>query len=87
MSENPPTPLELPEAQLSVGEIADALGIKPTTVSNYATRGYMPTPDGYVGRTPWWWESTVREWVSNRPGLAWRKGQRSSTPEGASDEA
>lgn len=65
----------LPEAQVSVGELSASTGLKPTTLSNYARRGYMPAPDGHVGRTPWWWKSTVDTWLANRPGQAWRKGK------------
>lgn len=28
----------------------------------------MPPEDGYEGRSPWWWESTIIEWLNNRPG-------------------
>lgn len=28
----------------------------------------MPEPDGYTRRSPWWYESTIRRWLDNRPG-------------------
>lgn len=60
--------------QLSVTDVAERAGLKPTTVSNYASRGFMPRPDGHIGRTPWWWEHTITDWLKSRPGQGWRKG-------------
>ena len=64
-------------AQWSVAEVAAHLDIKPRTVTAYTTRGQMPAPDGYVGRTPWWWETTITTWQAKRPGAgvrAWGRG-------------
>lgn len=30
--------------------------------------GDLPAPDGYVGQSPYWNESTIRHWEENRPG-------------------
>ncbi|WP_345476848.1 hypothetical protein [Nesterenkonia rhizosphaerae] len=27
----------------------------------------FPEPDGYDMRSPWWWESTIREWMDKQP--------------------
>ena len=48
--------------QLSVADVAEMRGVKPRTITAYLARGQMPAPDGRVGRSPWWWESTVRDW-------------------------
>jgi len=46
----------------SVAEVAAYLGVLPGTVPAYASRGQMPQPDGYVGRSPWWRPETIRTW-------------------------
>ena len=48
--------------QWSVADVAAHLGIKSSTVTAYLARGQMPAADGYVGRSPWWWDRTIREW-------------------------
>lgn len=50
---------------LSRGEVADRLGV---TVSALATSLHreqfdrVPEPDGRLGRSPYWYEATVRRW-------------------------
>ena len=60
--------------QLSTHDVAALLGVKPATVSGYRFRGTMPPPDGKLGKTAWWWETTIDEWRKTRPGQGWRKG-------------
>lgn len=50
------------EQQWSVAEVAAYLGVKSRTVTAYLARGQMPPADGRVGRSPWWWDRTIREW-------------------------
>lgn len=50
------------DRQWSVTDVAAHLGVKPRTVTAYLARKQMPTPDGRLGRTPWWWETTIRSW-------------------------
>ena len=50
------------DRQWSVTDVAAHLGVKPKTVTAYLAREQMPAPDGRLGRTPWWWESTIRSW-------------------------
>ena len=52
--------------QWSAAEVADYLGVVPSTVTAYKSRGQMPRPDGQTGRTPWWRPETIRAW---RPSL------------------
>ena len=40
------------------------------SVTTAVRRGSLPKPDGYVGRSPWWWSSTLDEW--QRPGRTGR---------------
>lgn len=60
--------------QLSTQDVAARLGVKPATVSGYRHRGYMPKPDGKLGKTVWWWEATIDAWQAARPGRGWKKG-------------
>lgn len=48
--------------QWSVADVATYLGVKPRTVTAYIAREQMPSPDGRVGRSPWWWADTIRKW-------------------------
>jgi len=48
--------------QWSVAEVAAHLGVTPSTVTAYLSRGQMPQPDGRVGRSPWWHPETIRAW-------------------------
>lgn len=52
--------------QWSVADVAEHLGVSPATVRSYAARGQMPAPDGRIGRSPWWWSTTITQW--DRPG-------------------
>lgn len=66
--------------QLTSAEAARVAGIKPKTWTSYVSRSkdrapsrrLAPAPDGRLGRTPWWWESTVLWWMSRRPGSGTR---------------
>lgn len=60
---------------LSTQDVAERLGVKPATVSGYRHHGYMPKPDGKLGKTVWWWEATIDAWQASRPGRGWKKGQ------------
>ena len=48
--------------QWSVADVANYLGVKPRTITAYHARGQMPPADGRVGRSPWWWSTTIRQW-------------------------
>lgn len=48
--------------QWTTPDVAAYLGVGDSTVSAYRSRRQMPAPDGQVGRTPWWWEATIRAW-------------------------
>lgn len=41
-------------------EVAIHLNIRPALVRSYTARAQIPAPDGYLGRTPWWWPETIR---------------------------
>lgn len=60
--------------QMTIDDVAAACGVKPATISSYASRGQMPAPDGRTGRTPWWHESTIASW--DRPGRGARTDRR-----------
>lgn len=46
----------------TVGDVADYLDVRTSTVRAYVARGQMPAPDGRIGRTPWWRAATIRGW-------------------------
>lgn len=50
-------------------DIADLMGwSRADTVTLYLSRGAMPRPDGYLGRTPYWKRSTITRWAEKRRG-------------------
>lgn len=49
---------------LTLTEVADALGLSPSTLTAYRCRGRMPQPDAQYGRTPLWKPTTIRAWRS-----------------------
>lgn len=68
------------EGFLTTDQLAERLGIQRSSVYRYRTRGDIPEPDEYVGRTPLWSAKSVDAWLEQRPGHGWRKGRRTSTP-------
>lgn len=48
-------------------DIARMIGVKPQTVRVYRKGGELPDPDGFIGRTPWWWRSRIAAWQAARP--------------------
>lgn len=63
------------DGYLTSDQLADKLGIKRGSVHRYRTRGDIPQPDEYVGRTPLWKETSIDAWLTERPGQGWRKGK------------
>lgn len=55
------------DRQLSLGEFATLAGAQPQSFHNYHAQGRLPEPDGKIGRTHWWWASTARRWLRERP--------------------
>jgi predicted DNA-binding transcriptional regulator AlpA len=64
------------EGFLTSDELAAHLGIQRSSVHRYRTRGDIPEPDQYVGRTPLWAVASVDAWLKDRPGHGWRKGKK-----------
>jgi hypothetical protein len=58
--------------QLTFDEAAALARLPVQTLRTYRTRDTFPAPDGYLGRTPWWYRSTVLHWLEVRP----LRGQR-----------
>ena len=56
--------------QLDRAATAARFGIQPASVTVEVRRGSLPKPDGYVGRSPWWWSTTLDGW--QRPGRTGR---------------
>lgn len=56
------------DEQLTVPEVAARLGLAVATVRAYRAQKRLPAPDGMVGRTPWWWATTIDVWQAARPG-------------------
>ena len=70
-----------PPAVLDRAAVATRLGVEPESVTQYLYRTRqrltenrplriwdMPLPDGYIGQSPWWYESTIAAWLASRPG-------------------
>jgi predicted DNA-binding transcriptional regulator AlpA len=53
---------------LTIDDMARLAGVKRRSIDQYRTRGTIPEPDGYVGRTPWWSRDTAVRWIAERPG-------------------
>ena len=51
---------------LSTAEVARLAGITPASLRTFRSRGTFPTPDGYLGSTPWWTPETVAAWLETR---------------------
>jgi hypothetical protein len=58
----------LPDRQLDVAGVAELVGVEPTTIRAHRRLGRMPAADGILGGRVWWWESTIRAWMRDRPG-------------------
>ena len=55
--------------RLTVSDAAALAGVAASTWRAYVAREQAPPADGrFDGRTPWWHESTVREWMARRLG-------------------
>lgn len=50
----------------TIGEIATALEVDPGTIRGYKSRGFMPEPTGYVGRTPYWTAAKIEPWIEKQ---------------------
>lgn len=49
----------LPDEQWSIDDLATWRGVAPATIRSYLARDQLPAPDGRVGKTPWWWKTTI----------------------------
>lgn len=47
-------------------DIAKITGLKLETLHSYLSRNTLPKPDKYMGRTPVWKSTTIKEWTSTR---------------------
>lgn len=73
----------VPRTQLDTAAVAERLGVTRDTVRRYRVadrdRYGFPPPDGYLGRTPWWYVATIDRWVKARPGQGAGAGRPSKT--------
>lgn len=51
-----------PEPMLTVGQVADRLGVSAMTVRRWSNDGRFPAPDVRIGRFRWL-ASTVENWI------------------------
>jgi len=53
---------------LGVNEVAERIGLKPSTVQVMSSRGQLPEPDLTVnaGTTKLWYAETIDEWNRDR---------------------
>ena len=70
----PPDPTSAARAAgdvpLDVVGVAETSGLSERTIRTYITDGRIPPADGQVGKSWWWWASTIEVWMEtrNRPG-------------------
>jgi hypothetical protein len=68
--------MQAPELQmtlmLTVEQIAERAYVTKATIDSYRYRGYLPEPQGIVGRTPLWARPIIAHWLAHRPGPGWR---------------
>ena len=73
--------------QLDTVGVGERLGISAVSVRRYMVadrdKYSFPQPDGYLGRTPWWWSDTIDGWAAARPG----RGVGGGRPRKATHEA
>lgn len=55
------------DEQLDITAVARLAGVEPRSISRYRQRGSIPEPDGVIGRSPWWYRSTIEHWLATRP--------------------
>lgn len=69
---------------LDQAAVAARLGVTRETVQRYRAadrdKYRFPEPDGHLGRTPWWWCSTIDSWAAARPGKGAGAGRPRKTP-------
>lgn len=51
---------------LTTQQVAELVGVKPSTISAYHARKQMPEPDRVFGRTPLWSQTTIQLWRTTR---------------------
>jgi hypothetical protein len=49
-------------------DLSELTGATVESLRRQKLRGALPDPDGHDGRRPFWFASTARTWVKNRPG-------------------
>jgi hypothetical protein len=55
--------------KLTISQVAERLGIAPSTWRGYVSREQAPRADGqFDRRTPWWWDTTIDNWKRPGPG-------------------
>lgn len=57
---------------LSRTELADRIGVQPSTLSRYA----LPEPDAMIGDVRGWLPETVDAWNAGRPGKGGRPAKK-----------
>ena len=50
---------------LDAEQAASVAGLTPNTFQNYRFSGRAPKPDGRLGRKPYWWRTTIEDWMGN----------------------
>lgn len=70
----------MPEGpRLRTDEAAERAGVAPSTWRDYVARDRAPKPDGhYDERSPYWFESTVDDFMQHRPGRGRRRAELGS---------
>lgn len=56
------------DAPLDLHGVSDVTGLRVTTLQTYRRDDRLPAPDGRLGRTDWWYTSTILDWHRKRTG-------------------
>ena len=58
------SPKKSPDDRLPTAKVAALAGVTVGSVREYRRRGTIPEPDGRLGSTPWWFRSTIEQWIA-----------------------
>jgi hypothetical protein len=63
--------------QLDTAGVAARIGVATDSLRSMKARDplFMPEPDGYIAKSPWWWSTTIDRWNKKRPARGERRSR------------